>query len=58
MGKKIEKKKMVGKIDHFFVFLILKLNSKIQKKNRKRLKAIFCYFLIFLPLLEMKISDP
>ena len=29
--KKREKKKMVGKIDHFFIFLILKLNSKIQK---------------------------
>ena len=30
-GKTIEKEKMVRKIDHFFVFLILKLNSKIQK---------------------------
>ena len=29
--KKREKKKMVRKIDHFFIFLILKLNSKIQK---------------------------
>ena len=29
--EKREKKKMVGKIDHFFIFLILKLNSKIQK---------------------------
>ena len=29
--KKREKKKMVSKIDHFFIFLILKLNSKIQK---------------------------
>ena len=29
--KKIEKKKMVRKIDHFFIFLILKSASKIQK---------------------------
>ena len=29
--KKREKEKMVRKIDHFFIFLILKLNSKIQK---------------------------
>ena len=29
---KIEKKKMVRKIDHFFIFLILKSASKIQKK--------------------------
>ena len=29
--KKREKKKMVSKIDHFFIFLILKLNSKIEK---------------------------
>ena len=29
--KKREKKKMVSKIDHFFIFLILKLNSKIRK---------------------------
>ena len=28
---KIEKKKMVRKIDHVFIFLILELNSKIQK---------------------------
>ena len=28
---KIEKKKMVRKIDHFFIFLILKSASKIQK---------------------------
>ena len=29
--KKREKEKMVRKIDHFFIFLILNLNSKIQK---------------------------
>ena len=29
--KKRQKKKMVRKIDHFFVFLILKSASKIQK---------------------------
>ena len=29
--KKIEKKKMVREIDHFFIFLILKSASKIQK---------------------------
>ena len=29
--KKIEKKKMVRKIDHFLIFLILKSASKIQK---------------------------
>ena len=29
--EKREKEKMVRKIDHFFIFLILKLNSKIQK---------------------------
>ena len=29
--KKREKKKMVSKIDHFFIFLIWKLNLKIQK---------------------------
>ena len=29
--KKREKKKMVMKIDHFLIFLILKLNSEIQK---------------------------
>ena len=29
--KKIERKKMVSKIDHLFIFLLLKLNSKIQK---------------------------
>ena len=29
--KKIEKKKMVRKIEHFFIFLILKSASKIQK---------------------------
>ena len=28
---KIEKEKMVRKIDHFFIFLILKSASKIQK---------------------------
>ena len=28
---KLEKKKMVRKIDHFFIFLILKSASKIQK---------------------------
>ena len=28
---KIEKKKMVRKIDHFFIFLILKSASEIQK---------------------------
>ena len=31
ISKYREKKKMVGKFDHFFMFLILKLNSKIQK---------------------------
>ena len=44
--KKREKKKMVSKIDHFFIFLILKSASKIQKYC-KRLKEIFCYFLFF-----------
>ena len=29
--KKIEKKKMVREIDHFFIFLTLKSASKIQK---------------------------
>ena len=29
--KKIENEKMVRKIDHFFIFLILKSASKIQK---------------------------
>ena len=44
---KIEKKKMVRKIDHFFIFLILKSASKIQKKivNGKKRYFAICYFL-------------
>ena len=48
---KIEKKKMVRKIDHFFIFLILKLNSKIQKILLTAKSDILLFF-IFLILLE------
>ena len=40
---KIEKKKMVRKIDHFSIFLILTLNSKIQKILLTA-KKLFCFF--------------
>ena len=50
-GKKIGKKKMVRKIDHFFVFLILKLNSKIHKILSTAKSDILLFF-IFLLLLE------
>ena len=49
---KIEKKKMIRKIDHFFIVLILKSASKIQKYC-KRLRDISLFF-IFLLLLENK----
>ena len=42
---KIEKKKMVRKIDHFFHFSNFEFSFKNTKKNFKRLKEIFCYFL-------------
>ena len=47
---KMEKKKMVRKIDNFFIFLILKSASKIQKilKTAKRDILLFFIFLLFL----------
>ena len=41
---KIEKKKKVRKIDHFFIFLILKSASKIQKNTVNGLKRYFAIF--------------
>ena len=54
--KKREKKKMVRKIDHFFIFLILKLNSKIQKILLTAKSDILLFF-IFLVLLENEKSE-
>ena len=51
---------MVGKIDHFFIFLILKLNSKIQKILLTAKSDILLFFILLLLLENEKneiISD-